>query len=55
MVAPTYRLRSPMGSSAQESLDMIVRLPYYLIVRLPDYPIRDRSEQGGGRHDRSSR
>ena len=30
-----------MGWS-KESLDIIVRLPYDLIVRAPDYPIRDR-------------
>ena len=41
-MAPTYGIGSPLGWS-EESLDIVVRLPYHIsIVRMPDYPIRDR-------------
>ena len=49
-----YGLTSALGwSPARESLDMIVRLPYDLIIRMPDYPIRDRFLRGGCRGDDS--
>ena len=39
------RTGSPLGWSSEGTLDIIVRLPYDLIVRVPDYPIADRFHQ----------